>query len=186
MLNRGASLLLCGVMLLLLAQCGGGDGGTKWVTSVSDVTEDATAELVKTPALQTACGTTVKNQLFIHNTTNKEIQLGTIDYEVVLTKDTPAGSCAPGRTGTFAPTGQTQIAPGQTLMIREWENEVNPCSGCPYLSTQCVWESRYAAHSSIGVVVAFSTFSAQGDLCGAAAGKAFGTPTLTQPDAAAP
>lgn len=180
-------LAACGVMTVLLAQCGGGGGGgTKWVTSVDDETKEATAQLVKTPVLQTTCGTTVTNQLFVTNGTAQDIQLGTIEYEVVLAKDSPSGSCAAGRTGEFAPVGDTIVTPGQTLMIREWTNEVNPCSGCPYLSTECVWESRYVVHTSIGSAVARSTFSAKGDLCASSTGKICGTPSLVQPDAAAP
>jgi hypothetical protein len=97
--------------------------------------------------------------------------IGTIDYEIVLTTDKPTGSCGTGRIGAFAPNLATVIRPGETALIRQWSNEVNSCSGCPYLIAECTWESRYIVHTSVGSAVALSSFSAEGDLCGTAATK---------------
>ncbi|PID57256.1 hypothetical protein CSB45_08500 [candidate division KSB3 bacterium] len=142
---------------------GGSDGGI-W-SSVGETTDQAVAVLYKTPAEQSACGTVVTNQLFLTNNASEELRLGIVDYEVILTKDSPAGSCRPGRSGSFAPSSKTILAPGENVLLREWRNDVNPCSGCPYLSAECVWESRYIVHTSLGSAVAMSNFSAQGNLC---------------------
>ncbi len=161
--GAGAGAALLGVAIA--GSRGGRDDKSLW-GDVNDLAEEVEASLVKSPALQTACGTTVSNQLFIINNSPEEILLGTIDFEVVLTKDSPAGSCAPGQTGAFAPTGVTTAPSGQTVLIRQWVNETNPCGGCPYISGECVWESRYIVHTSAGSAVALSSFSTAGDLCG--------------------
>ncbi|GAK57201.1 hypothetical protein U27_04166 [Candidatus Vecturithrix granuli] len=147
-----------------------GGGGSIW-DSIDDTTDNVLAELIKSPDLQISCGTVVTNQLFVTNNSAADVSLGTIDYEIVLTKDSPTGSCEPGRTGAFAPNLATVVPSGATLLIREWSNEVNPCSGCPYLSAKCIWKSRYIVHTSAGSAVAFSTFTIEGDLCGTTAAK---------------
>ncbi len=155
-----------GAAILGAVAVGGGSsgGGGVW-DSVDDEAENVEALLVKSPMSQTSCGTTVTNQLFVTNNSSESVQLGTVDYEVVLTTDSPSGSCAEGRTGAFAPSGDTTVLSGQTVLIRQWSNEVNACRGCPYMSGECVWESRYIVHTSAGSAIAFSTFTAEGDLC---------------------
>lgn len=150
-----------------LAAGGGGGGGESIWGSLDDTAKNVTAELVKTPEIQTSCGTVVTNQLFVTNESEADVSIGTIEYEIVLTEDDPEGSCAPGRTGAFAPNLATMIAPGEILLIREWVNEVNPCSGCPYPVAECVWKSRYVVHTSAGSAAAYSTFKIEGDLCAA-------------------
>ena len=151
-----------------------GDGGGGIWDGIGDVTDQVLSVLYKTPAVQNVCGTRVTNQLSVTNNASEVIRLGTIDYEIILTTDSPAGSCQPGRSGSFAPSSKTVLDPGETVLVREWVNDVNPCSGCPYLSAECVWESRYLVHTSLGSSVTMSSFSAEGDLCGGAAGtKAF-------------
>lgn len=138
---------------------------------IDDVAENVTAELIKTPEIQTTCGTVVTNQLFVTNNGIEDLLLGTIDYEIILTRDKPAGSCELGRTGAFAPNLETVVPPGVTLLIREWMNEVNPCYGCPYVIAECQWESRYVVHTSAGTAIAFTKFTSKGDLCGTPAAK---------------
>ena len=93
-----------GAVLLGAAVAGGGgssDGGDPW-GSIKDIAENVDAVLVKSPTVQTVCGTVVSNQLFLTNKRPESIMLGTIDFEVVLTRDRPSGTCAPGQTGAFA------------------------------------------------------------------------------------
>jgi hypothetical protein len=143
---------------------------------------DLIAKLVKTPQVQTACGTIVTNQLYVTNKKSESVTVGTIDYEIVLTRDNPAGSCEGGRNGTFAPNWATVVPPGATVLVREWSNEVNPCSDCPYLSAECRWNSRYIVHTSAGDTGAKSTFTVQGDLCGTSSAKSYGTGTPVKGD----
>ncbi len=161
---------------------GGDDGGDSDGASIDDLNKNIIAQVTKTPAVQTKCGVSVTNQLIVTNKTAAAISLGTIDYEVTLTKDKPAGSCVSGRSGGFAPDGVEIIAPGQTALVRIWENEVNPCASCPYVSAECVWESRYVVHTSAGSALARSTFSTQGNLCGSNSQKASGISNLINPD----
>lgn len=163
----GAAAVAAGVAF---GSGGGGGGGSIW-DSIDDTTDQVLAELIKSPDLQTSCGTVVTNQLFVTNNSAADVSLGTIDYEIVLTKDSPKGSCEPGRTGAFVPNLATVVPSGATLLIREWSNEVNPCSGCPYLSAKCIWKSRYIVHTSAGSAVALSNFTIEGDLCGTTAAK---------------
>ena len=158
-----------------------GDDGDSW-DSVGNQAKNVSAQVTKTPAVQTSCGTSVVNQLTIRNDNASAILLGTIDYQVVLTKDRPTGSCVAGRSGSFAPDGVDTVAPGQTVLVREWANEVNPCGNCPYVSAECVWESRYVIHTSVGSAVARSTFSTQGNLCGSSSAKIIGLPPQISPD----
>lgn len=151
---------------------GGGDGGGGGLWNpIDDIAEDVVAALYKSPDTQTTCGTVVTNQLYVTNNRPENIMLGTIDYEVIVTTDNPSGSCEPVNTGAFAPGGATTVPPGETVLVRQWSNEVNPCYGCPYSIAECVWESRYIVHTSAGSAIALSTFSAQGDLCGGSSGK---------------
>jgi hypothetical protein len=132
---------------------------------------DLIAELVKTPNVQTTCGTIVTNQLYVTNKKAESITIGTIDYEVKLTKEKPVGSCEAGRAGTFAPNWATVVPPDQRILIREWSNEVNPCSDCPYLLSECRWDSQYVVHTSAGDVKTQTNFTVKGNLCGASAKK---------------
>ena len=161
-----------------LAVGGGGSSGSGSIwDSLDDVTENVLAELIKMPEIQTSCGTVVTNQLFLTNNTVQEIVIGTIDYEIVLTKDSPAGSCQPGLSGAFTPNLATMLGPGETALIREWANEVNPCSGCPYVVAECVWKSRYVVHTSVGSALAYASFAIEGDLCGTSlTAKPYGEP----------
>jgi len=159
----------------------GGSDGDSW-DSVGNQAKNVFAQVVKTPPIQTNCGISVVNQLTIRNDLAGAIVLGTIDYQVALTKDKPAGSCVSGRSGSFAPDGVEVVAPGQTVLVREWLNEVNPCGNCPYITAECVWESRYIVHTSAGSVVARSTFSTQGNLCDSGSQKAIRIPTQISPD----
>jgi len=134
---------------------------------------DIVAELIKVPNVQTSCGTIVTNQLYVTNKKEEPLTIGSIDYEVELTRDRPAGSCGEGRIGTFAPNWAIEVQPGETALIREWSNEVNPCSDCPYLIAECQWRSQYIVHTSAGDAVAKSTFTAEGDLCGTPSAKSF-------------
>ena len=162
---------------------GGGDGGDGNIwNSLSDEASDVTAELIKSPEIQTSCGTVVTNQLFVTNNRAEDILIGTIDFEIALTKDNPEGSCEPGRTGAFAPNLATVVHPGEIALIRQWSNEVNPCSGCPYLIAECIWESRYIVHTSAGSAAALSSFSTEGDLCGTLTTKPFDGNTQVQGD----
>lgn len=172
-----------GAIALIGAASGGGgsDGGSIW-DPVDDSAEDVIAELVKSSQIQVSCGTIVTNQLSVTNDSTEDLMIGTIDYEVILTRDKPAGSCEPGRTGSFAPNLTTIAPPGEIAMIREWSNEVNPCSGCPYLVAECAWESRYIVHTSAGSAVAFGTFTSEGELCGTATTKSSGECTRIQGD----
>ncbi len=177
-LGAGAA---AGAAIALGSGGGNENDGSSW-GSVDDQTKNVIAQVTKTPAVQTSCGASVVNQLTVKNNTAAEILLGTIEYEVVLIKDKPAGSCVSGRSGGFAPDGVASVAPGQTALVREWMNEVNPCGSCPYVSAECVWESRYVVHTSAGSAVARSTFSTQGNLCGSGSQKAFGLPNQINPD----
>ncbi len=158
------------IALAGVAISGGGDdgGGGIW-GGIDDVTAQVVSVLNKAPTVQNVCGTIVSNQLYVTNNAPEAVRLGTVDYEIILTMDSPSGSCRPGRLGSFAPGSKTILDPGETVLIREWSNDVNPCSGCPYLTAECVWESRYIVHTSLGSSVAKSSFSAQGDLCGGTA-----------------
>lgn len=154
-----------------LALGGGGDGGGDTWSSLDDPAENVTATILKSPSIQTSCGTTVTNQLFVANNSQADVRIGLIDYEVVLKVDKPAGNCEPGQRGTFAPDGNPVIAPGDNVLIRQWSNVVNSCRSCPYAQAECVWESRYIVHTSAGSAVALATFTAEGDLCGTASAK---------------
>ena len=161
---------------------GGGDGDGNIWDSVDGEAKNVTAELSKSPEIQTSCGTVVTNQLFVTNNSTADITIGTIEYEVKLTKDSPSGSCDAGRTGAFAPNLATVVSPGEITLIREWSNEVNPCSDCPYPTAQCVWESRYIVNTSAGSAVALSKFSVEGDLCGTSTSKSFEDTTRIRGD----
>ena len=166
MLGLGAAGV--GALGLVGAVLAGGDedgGGGIW-GGIDDITDRVLSVLSKTPMIQNVCGTNVTNQLYVTNNASEAIRLGIVDYEIILTTDSPSGSCQPGRTGSFAPESKTVLEPGETVLIRSWTNAVNPCSACPYFSAECVWESRYLVHTSLGSSVAMSSFSAQGDLCG--------------------
>ena len=156
---------------LFVAIAGGEEKQKSIWDSIDDVTDSVIAEVLKTPAIQTSCGTVVTNQLFVTNNLAEDLMVGTIDYDIILTRDKPAGSCALGHSGAFAPNLATMVPPGQALLIREWMNEVNPCSGCPYVPAECQWESRYIVHTSAGSALAFAKFTSQGDLCASPAAK---------------
>ncbi len=170
MLGIGAGL---GSAALIGIIAGGDDNTEKNIwDSVDDITENVSAELIKTPDIQTSCGTVVTNQLYVTNNGAEELMIGTIDYEIILTRDKPAGSCELGRTGAFAPNLETVIPPnGQPLLVREWSNEVNSCSGCPYVLAECQWESRYIVNTSAGSAVTLTQFISEGDLCGTSTTK---------------
>ncbi len=167
-LAAGAGLGAAGLTAALL---GGEEEDTSIWDSVDEVTDSVVTEIIKIPTIQTSCGTVVTNQIFVTNTLAEEIMIGTIDYEIQLTRDQPSGSCALGHSGAFAPNLAATIPPGQQLLIREWSHEVNPCSGCPYVPAECTWESRYVVHTSAGSSVAFATFMSEGDLCAASTAK---------------
>ncbi len=181
-IGLGTGLGAVAVVGVVAGGGGGGSGGGSIWDDVNDVAGDITAELVKSPAIQTACGTIVTNQLFVTNNGAEDLMIGTIDYEVILTRDQPEGSCEAGRTGAFAPNWATVALPGETALIREWSNEVNPCSGCPYLIAECAWESRYIVHTSAGSAVAFGTFASEEDLCGISTTKPLDGGTEIQGD----
>ncbi len=181
MIGVGAGAGALALIGAVAAGGGGSDGGGIW-DDVGGIAENVIVQLQKSPAIQISCGTVVTNQLFVTNNRSEDISLGTVDYQVILTTDNPAGSCEAGRSGAFAPTGAATIRAGETVLIRQWSNEVNPCSGCPYFSAECVWQSRYIAHTSAGSAAALSTFSAQGDLCGSAAKKPFNMQNQLQCD----
>jgi hypothetical protein len=173
-----------GTVAAIGAVLAGGDeeDGIEWNTAIDDPAENVIAELYKTPEVQTACGTIVTNQLYITNNTPEPLSIGTINYEVILTRDKPAGSCENGRIGAFAPNLATVVLPAETALIRQWSNEVNPCSGCPYLLAKCNWVSRYVVHTSAGSAVVESTFTAEGDLCETPATKALDGGSLIKGD----
>lgn len=137
-----------------------------WSIAVGARADDVDVEFTKIPEVQTSCGTLVLNQLYMTNRRAESLSIGSIDYEVVLTKDDPAGSCERGQTGSFTPTLANVLQPGEMALIREWSNVVNPCSQCPYLIAECQWRSRYIIHTSAGDAIGESTFTVEGDLCG--------------------
>ena len=145
-----------------------------WTTEITDPVKNVDVEISKIPDVQTACGTTVMNQLYVTNKRSESLTVSTIDYEVVLTRDKPKGSCTEGRLGTFVPNWATIVQPGERVLVREWFNEVNPCSNCPYLVAQCEWTSRYIVHTSVGSADAETTFRVEGDLCAASTAKSSG------------
>jgi hypothetical protein len=141
-----------------------------WTIEI-EVDDDIQVEIFKTPQIQTSCGTLVSNELYVINERREPFTVTSIDYEVVLTRDKPSGSCAPGRIGTFAPNWAVVVPAGERALVRQWSNVVNPCSGCPYTSSECKWASKYIVHTSVGSGEAETTFETDGDLCGAAASK---------------
>jgi hypothetical protein len=145
-----------------------------WTTQITDPVKNVGVEIFKIPDVQTACGTMVMNQLYVANNRTESLTISTIDYEVVLTKDEPEGSCSPGRLGTFVPNWTTTVQPGERVLVREWFNTVNPCSNCPYLIAECEWTSRYIVHTSAGSAAAETTFRVEGDLCAASIRKSSG------------
>lgn len=153
-----------------------------WTIDVANETDKITVEVLKNPTIQTRCGTFVTNQLYVTNKHTTSITVGTISYEVILTEDDPSGSCQPGRTGTFAPDWATVIAPGARVLVREWVNEVNPCSECPYVVADCEWTSQYIVHTSIGQAAVETTFRSQGNLCSGASSKLSGACSPIQAD----
>ena len=174
-INMIAGAAAAGGLGAALALGGGGDGGGDTWSSIDDPAENVTATILKSPSIQTSCGTNVTNQLFVANNSQAELRVGTIDYEVVLKVDKPAGNCEPGQRGTFAPDGNPVIAAGDNVLIRQWSNVVNSCRSCPDAQAECVWESRYIVHTSAGSAVALATFTAEGDLCGTASAKSVQT-----------
>jgi len=161
----GAGVGALGVAGVLIARGAKQEESTKWTISADDPAKKVGAELNKAPEIQTACGTIVTNQLYVTNKRAESIEIGTIDYEIVLNRDNPTGSCEGGRIGAFSPNVTTVVQPGETALIREWSNEVNPCSDCPYLMAKCRWNSRYVIHTSAGSAVAEATFAVEGNLC---------------------
>lgn len=142
-----------------------------WTIDLTHQAKKVKVEIVKVPQIQTSCGVWVNNQLYVSNSNSAAITIGTIQYEIMLTKDNPAGSCESGRIGTFAPNWATVVQPGARVLVREWANEVNPCSGCPYLSAECRWNSRYIVQTSVGEAAAETVFTVKGNLCGGASLK---------------
>lgn len=142
-----------------------------WTLDPDDLDKKIKAEIIKTPNVQTTCGTVVNNDLYVTNELSHPLTVTSIDYEVVLTRDKPSGSCAPGRIGTFAPNWAVIVAPGERALVRQWSNEVNPCSGCPYTSSKCKWASKYVVHTTLGSGEAETDFATEGDLCSASLAK---------------
>ncbi len=179
LIGIGAGLGAAVVVAVLLS---GGEEGEKvnWNLAVGERADDVDVECIKIPDVQTSCGTLVMNRLFVTNERAEPLAIDTIDYEVVLTKDDPAGSCEEGRTGTFMPNLASVVQPGETALIREWSHEVNPCSECPYLIAECQWRSQYIVHTSAGDAVAKSTFTVEGDLCGLPAAKSLNDERLKE------
>lgn len=140
-----------------------------WVTSFDDPARKVEVEIIKIPNVQTRCGTLVTNQLYVTNNRSERLTIESIEYEVVLTKDRPKGSCNAGRLGTFVTNWATVVQPGERGLIREWANDVNPCSNCPYLNAKCEWTSRYIVHTSAGSADTETKFVVEGDLCAAPA-----------------
>lgn len=138
----------------------------QWTIDVASQAKKVKVEMMKVPRLQTACGTWVNNQLYVTNSNPAAITIGIIRYEIVLTKDSPSGSCEPGRVGSFGTNWATVVQPGARVLIREWANEVNPCSGCPYLNAECRWNSRYIVQTSVGEASVETDFIVKGNLCG--------------------
>ena len=172
----GGGVVGAGAVGLLVAGKGSSsDNDVAWTLSAEDAAANVGAELRKTPLVQTSCGAVVTNQLYVANRRADLLKIGTIDYEIVLTKDNPAGSCEAGRTGAFAPNLLTDVKAGETALIREWANKVNPCEGCPYILSSCQWRSRYIVHTSAGSAVAEAMFSVEGkNLCANPTGKPVG------------
>lgn len=142
------------------------DQGIQWQIEIDNKASGVDVEIIKIPDMQTSCGTFVTNQLYVTNNGAETLTVNSIEYEIVLTKDNPGGSCDAGRIGTFAPNWATIVGPGERALVREWSNEVNPCSGCPYLTATCEWTSKYIIHTSVGDAEAETKFTVQGDLCG--------------------
>jgi hypothetical protein len=147
------------------------DKGVEWTLDPQDLSDNIAIEIIKTPEVQTICGTTVTNQLYVTNKRREQLTVTTIDYEIVLTRDRPGGSCNPGRIGTFAPNWAVVLEPGERALVREWSNQVNPCDECPYVNARCEWTSKYVVHTTLGSGEAETKFSVQGDLCGSSTAK---------------
>ncbi len=143
-----------------------------WTLDPQDLDDKIKVEIIKTPNAQTTCGTVVSNSLYVTNTLSTSLSVTSIDYEVILTRERPSGGCDPGRIGTFAPNWAVIVASGERALVRQWSNEVNPCSGCPYMDSQCRWNSKYVVHTTLGSGEAETEFSSEGNLCSASAGKA--------------
>ena len=122
------------------------------------------------------------NQLYVTNKRAESLTISTIDYEVVLTKDDPGGSCEGGQTGTFTPNVATVVQSGETALIREWSNVVNPCGSCPYFIAECQWSSLYIVHTSAGDAIGKSKFTVEGDLCGLPAAKSLNSESVIRGD----
>jgi len=142
-----------------------------WTLDPDDLDKKIKAEIIKTPNVQTTCGTVVNNDLYVTNKLSHSLTVTSIDYEVVLTRDKPSGSCDPGRIGTFAPNWAVIVAPGERALVRQWSNEVNPCSACPYTSSKCKWASKYVVHTTLGSGETETDFATEGDLCSASLPK---------------
>lgn len=153
-----------------------------WNVPIGERADDVKVEFTKIPEVQTSCGTLVLNQLYVTNKRAESLSISSIDYEVVLTKDDPAGSCEGGRAGMFTPNLATVVQPGETALIREWSNVVNSCDGCPYFIAECQWRSRYIIHTSVGDAIGESTFTVEGDLCGLSTAKSLNGERLIRGD----
>jgi hypothetical protein len=182
-IGAGVAALAGGGAALFGTGGGGSDSGPDWSIPVDGASEDVAAELVKTPQVQTLCGTLVTNQLYVTNNSAATVTIGTIDYEVILTHEDPAGSCEGGHIGAFAPNSAASVNPGQTALVRQWTKEVNPCSGCPYPVAECTWNSRFIVYTSAGPALAEALFRVEGDLCGGAGSKLCPGRTQLQSDA---
>ncbi len=143
----------------------------EWTLDPQDLDDNIEVEIIKTPNVQTACGMVVSNSLYVTNTLSQSISVTSIDYEVILTSERPSDGCASGRVGTFAPNWAVVAAPGERALVRQWSNEVNPCSGCPYTEAKCRWNSKYIVHTTSGSGEAETEFSIEGNLCAAPASK---------------
>ena len=180
-IGAGAGLGAAAAIIVLLS---GGEEEEKvnWSTAVGQRAKDVDIGFTKIPDVQTFCGTLVTNQLYVTNERDESLNIDSIDYEIVLTKDEPAGSCEVGRTGTFTPNLTTVVQPGETALIREWSNVVNPCGECPYLIAECQWRSLYVVHTSAGDALVKSRFTVEGDLCGIPTAKSLKGESLLRGD----
>lgn len=154
----------------------------EWTLDPQDLDDKIKVEIIKSPSLQITCGTVVDNSLYVTNKLSQSISVTSIDYEVILTSERPSGGCAPGRIGTFAPNWAVVVAPGERALVRQWSNEVNSCSGCPYMEAKCRWNSKYIVYTTSGSGEAETEFSSEGILCAAAASKNTSTCTPLNAD----
>ena len=147
-LGLGAAALLGGGVALIA----GSDSSSSEPSPPPDVEnpENVEAVLIVSPMIQTSCGS-VLNSLYVTNLNNTAIMIERIDYEENLLLDEPPTSCQQGRRGSFFP-DVTIVRPNQWALVRQWEHESYPCSGCPYRFSECSYTMNYTIKTSVGTV----------------------------------